>query len=269
MMTTASDDATLVLIERRDGVAIVRINRPAQGNAAFPPLMKRLCEALDEVIGDPQVGAIVLSHTGRHFIAGADFNWLRTLEDASIANIRQDIYAWFQGAAKRIHGCPKPVVAAIGGAAVTVGFELAIAADFRIVTDRAMFQQSWIRLGLIGPLGSLKLLPAMVGWQMAKDIMLRMRAIGGDEAVKIGLATELVAEEDREDRAIALARELADLPPLAYRAMKEGLWQGLQSSFEDCWNMGVTNQAMLIGSEDHREGLSALLEKRKPAFRGR
>lgn len=261
-------DAELVLLERQGKVAIIRMNRPDVGNAVFPAFMKRLCERLDDALADPGVGGIVLSHNGRHFVGGADFNWLKTLKDATVSEIRDDIYAWFQGAAKRVHTSPKPVVAAIGGAAVTVGFELAIAADFRIVTEKAMFQQSWIRLGLIGPLGSMKLLPAMVGWQTAKDIMLRMHAVGGEEAMRIGLATELVSEEEREPRAIALAQELADLPPLAYRAMKEGLWQGLQSSFEDCWNTAVVNQAMLIRSDDHWEGLSAVLERRKPEFKG-
>lgn len=262
-------DQEPVTVELRDGIAILRFNRPEISNAASPPLMKRLCERLDEVIQDPAVSAIVLAHEGRHFVAGADFAFLEEKRSAAVPEIRDEIYRWFQGAAKRIHLCPKPVVAAVGGAAITVGFELAIAADFRIVTEKAMFQQSWLKLGLIGPLGSTKLLPAMVGWQMAKDIMLRMRAVRGKQAVEIGLATELVAEEEREARAIALARELADLPPLAFRAMKEGLWQGLQSSFEDCWGLAVVNQAMLLGTEDFGEGLDAVRENRTPHFRGR
>jgi enoyl-CoA hydratase/carnithine racemase len=96
-----------------------------------------------------------------------------------------------------------------------------------------------------------------------------MRAVKGEEAVQIGLATELVAEAECEPRAIALARELADLPPLAFRAMKEGLWQGLQASFDDSWGTAVLNQSMLLRSEDHWEGLRALRENRKPAFQGR
>lgn len=258
-----------VTVERHGNVAILRFSRPEISNAANPAMMKRLCEQLDAVIDDPDVAALVLGHEGRHFVAGADFAFLEEKRSAEVPEIRDEIYRWFQGASKRVHLCPKPVVAAIGGAAITVGFELAIAADFRIVTEKAMFQQSWLRLGLIGPLGSTKLLPAMVGWQMAKDIMLRMRPVGGKEAVDIGLATELVAEENRETRAIALASELAALPPLAFRAMKEGLWQGLQSSFEDCWATAVVNQAMLLGTHDFREGLDALKESRPPHFEGR
>lgn len=258
-----------VTVELHNGIAILRFNRPEISNAASPAIMRCLCEKLDQVIEDPSVSALVLAHTGHHFVAGADFAFLDDMRTAAVPEIRDEIYRWFQGAAKRVHLCPKPVVAAIGGAAITVGFELAIAADFRIVTDRALFQQSWLKLGLIGPLGSTKLLPAMVGWQMAKDIMLRMRPVRGEEAVAIGLATELVEESQREIRAIALAAELAALPPLAFRAMKEGMWQGLQSSFEDCWSTAVVNQAMLLGSEDFREGLDAVREQRPPVLRGR
>lgn len=262
-----SEDA--VQIERQGGVAVVRFNQPETGNAVTAAVMQRLCGALDEVIGDPAVTAIVLSHAGRHFVAGADFAWLASLRDKTASEIRDDVYQWFLGAARRVHTCPKPVVAAIGGAAVTVGFELAIAADFRVVTEKAHFQQSWIKLGLTGPLGSLKLLPAMVGMGMAKEMMLRARAVKGAEAVEIGLATELVEEAEREPRAIALAAELASQAPLAYRAIKDGLWQGLQASFEDTWGAGVLNQAILLRSDDFGEGLAAVSEKRAAKFAGR
>jgi enoyl-CoA hydratase/carnithine racemase len=112
-----------ITTERRDEIAIVRFNRPDQGNAVFPAVMEMLCGQLDEAIADPEVEAIVLSHVGRHFVAGADFEWLETLTGATMPQIRDDIYQWFQGAAKRIHLCPKPVVAAIRGAAITVGFQ--------------------------------------------------------------------------------------------------------------------------------------------------
>ena len=267
--TPALNDQDPVLIEYRDDIAIVRLNRPEVSNAVTPAMMARLCEALDAVIDNDQVHAIVLSHVGRHFLAGADFSFLHQLATSDAVHVRNEIYQYFQGAARRVHLCKKPVVAAIGGAAVTVGCELAIACDFRIVTENAFFQQSWIKLGLIGPLGSAKLLPQIVGWAVAKDMMLRARPVRGAEALVLGLATELVAESDRESRAIALAGELAASPPLAYAAMKEALWQGLEASFQDCWAGNVLAQALLIGSHDFKESLAAMKDKRSPSFEGR
>ena len=261
-------DESSVRVERQGVVAIVRMNRPEISNAVGVASMARLCEVLDEVIGDPAVKGIVLSHVGKHFVAGADFAFLEDLKTTDSADVRDKIYTYFQGAAKRLHLCPKPTVAAIGGAAITVGCELAIACDFRVVTDRARFQLSWIKLGLIGPLGSMKLLPQIVGWALAKDMMLRGRAIEGAEAVQVGLATELVNEEQREARAIALASELAALPPLSYRATKEGLWQGLQTGFEDSWAVNLANQSLLIGSQDFRESVDAITAKRDPRYTG-
>jgi enoyl-CoA hydratase/carnithine racemase len=258
-----------VLVERDGDIAIIRMNRPDCSNAVNPDAMSALCDALDDVIADDKIRAIVLGHVGKHFIAGADFAFLEDLKTTATVAVRDEIYAYFQGAAKRIHLCPKPTVAAIGGAAVTVGCELAIACDFRIVTEKAVFQQSWVKLGLIGPLGSMKLLPQIVGWTMAKDMMLRARPVTGAQAVAIGLATELVQEDERERRAIELARELAALPPLAYRATKEALWQGLQASFEDVWATDLLHQSILLGSSDFREGIDAIKARRAPEFHGR
>jgi len=258
-----------VLVERVDDIAYVRMNRPSVSNAMGPTAMQRLCQALDGVIGDPEVRAIVLGHTGKHFLAGADFAFLEDLtRSASLEGMGQ-IYEWFQGAAKRLHLCRKPTVAAVGGAAITVGCELAIACDFRVVTERAVFQESWIRVGLIPPLGGFKVLPALVGMDLARKMILRAQPVSGAEAVAAGLASELVPPEVLESRAIALARELAALPPLTYNASKEGLRRGLESSLDESWAHNLLAQGMLLGSEDFREGVTAVRQRRAPVFKGR
>lgn len=258
-----------VRVERHGNVAFVRIDRGVAANAVGPRTMQQLCTALDTVIADASVRAIVLGHGGRHFVAGADFAFLEELKTASVSDARNDIYRWFQGAAKRLYHCGKPTVAAIGGAAITVGCELAIACDFRIVTARSSFRESWIRLGLIPPLGGLKKLPALVGYRVASEMILRAREIKGEEAVAIGLANELVAEGELEAYAVSLAQELADLAPLAYETAKLGLHRGLESSFDEGWTSNVLAQSMLIGSSDFREAVDATLEKRPPVFWGR
>lgn len=261
--------AAMVVVERRGAVAYLKINRPGASNAATPASMRQLCMALDEAIEDDSVCAIVLGHVGKHFIAGADFGFLERLTETSTADVRREIYEYFQGAAKRIHLCPKPTVAAVGGAAITVGCELATACDFRIVTPAAMFQQSWLRVGLIPPLGGLKLLPSLVGYGVAKDMILRGRQVRGEEAVALGLATTMVAPEELESAAYAFATELSVVAPMAYGAAKEGLRRGLESSFDESWAANLLAQSLLIGSADFREGVTAVREQRKPVFKGR
>lgn len=257
-----------VYTEHVDAIAIIRIDRGAAANAVGPATMAELCDALDAAIANPHVRAIVLGHRGKHFIAGADFAFLESLKEASPSAVRNDIYRCFQGASKRLYNCPKPTVAAIGGAAITVGCELAIACDFRVVTHRASFRESWIRLGLIPPLGGLKKLPALVGYRLASEMVLRGREVRGEEAVAVGLANDLVAEDALEEAALSLAAELAETAPLAYEAAKLGLHRGLESSFDEGWNMNLLAQSMLIQSHDFSEALDSVLTHRTPTFKG-
>ena len=155
------------------------------------------------------------------------------------------------------------------GAAVTVGCELALACDFRVVSDSAFFQESWIKLGLMPPLGGLFLLPRMVGLGRAAQMALRGEAVKAERAVEIGLASEKVGEEALRPRALELAGELAALPPLAYAAIKEALHRGLETSMDAEWSANVARQAVLLSTQDFVEGLSAVKERRKPAFNGR
>lgn len=165
--------------------------------------------------------------------------------------------------------CPKPTVAAISGAAVTVGCELALACDFRIVTETAFFQESWIKLGILPPLGGMMLLPRLVGLGPATDMILRGRPMKAEEALRLGLAHEMVPVEELAARRQAFAEELSHAPPHAYAAARQGIHRGLESTMEHEWAANVLAQSMLIAGDDFKEGLSAVLEKRSPRFSGR
>jgi enoyl-CoA hydratase/carnithine racemase len=252
-----------VSVERIDGgIAFIRIDLGTPANAVTPKTMRQLCGVFDEVEADRQIRAIILGHAGRHFVGGADFAFLEELKTATPEQIREGIYAHFQGAVRRFHHCSKPTIAAIGGAAVTVGCEAAIACDFRIVTEQALFQESWIKLGLMPPLGGLKKLPALIGYGRAADMVLRGRPVRGAEAVAIGLAHKLVAQDALDAEAIAAAA------PQAYAAAKKGLLLGLEQDFEETFAASVRTQAGLIQSRDFREGVDAVVEKRPARFSG-
>ena len=257
-----------ILVERRGELGWITINRPERRNAVRPQSLEEICQALDELTADASVRAIVLAGEGKHFSAGAEFSFLEDLQAMPAAQIKAQIYAHFQGAARRLYHCRKPTLALVNGAAITVGCELALACDVRLVTPTALFQESWVKLGLIPPLGGLFLLPRLVGLGRASEMCLNGRAVMAEEAVRIGLAGEIVEADQLTARGEALARELAALPPLAYAAAKEGLHRGLESSMENEWMANVSAQSVLLGSQDFVEGVSAVKEKRAASFSG-
>jgi enoyl-CoA hydratase/carnithine racemase len=250
-------------------VGVVSLSKPERGNAVRPQTLAELCAAFDQLNTDENVRAIILRGEGKHFCAGAHLSFLDDLTRMTPTEIQNQVYAHFQGAARRIYNSPKPTVALVGGAAVTVGCELVLACDFRLVTETAMFQESWIKFGIMPPLGGLFLLPRLVGLARAKNMVLRAEAVNGARAVEIGLATELVAKEQLDARGMEFALELARTAPLAYAAVKAGVHRGLETSMQVEWEANVAHQAVLLSSSDFREGLDAVKTKRQPSFRGR
>lgn len=258
-----------IRIERRDAVGSIIFDRPAVNNAVRAQTMAEVCAALDALALDDAVRVIVLRGEGKHFVAGAEFSFLHELRTLSAAEIKKRIYEHFQGAARRLYICPKPTIAAVSGACITVGCELALSCDFRIATPSALFQESWIRLGLLPPLGGMKLLPMLIGLSRAKDMILRGMPVRGEEALRIGLIGKLAEPEDLSKETMAMAMELAGTAPLAYQAAKDGIARSLESSLDREWAANVLAQSMLIGSGDFAEGLAAAETKRQPNFSGR
>lgn len=257
-------DNTEILIKIDDGVAWVSLNRPDTANAAYPALMKSFCEAIDSVVQDKNVDAIVLTGEGRNFLAGGDFNFLRQISEDGGSEVAGPIYHWFQGATRRLYNCPKPTVAAVSGGAITVGCEVALACDICLVDRTAFFQESWLDLGLIPPLGGSMLLPRIVGLGIAKQMILEARRLNADEALRFGLASGIY--EDAASLRVAAqarAKAMAGRPAQAFRMAKELIHRGLESTISAEWSAGVMAQSILLGSDDFRQALVKKTEKEK------
>lgn len=253
-----------VRIENR--VATLTFNRPAVRNALTPALLERLIATIAELEADDVVRVLVLTGAGDSFSSGGDRDFLRALTAMTPQEIGRTVYRAFAGAAKAIKLCAKPTIAAVNGAAVGAGCELAVACDFRLVTPQTFFLENWIELGIIPPLGGMFLLPRLIGLERAANMIMRGSRVGGAEAVAIGLASKLVAVEALAAEARAFADDLARRSPRALAVAKAGLRRGLEGTLAGEWEFNIQAQSLLIGGPDFREAISAIDEKRPPVF---
>jgi enoyl-CoA hydratase/carnithine racemase len=257
------------------GVADVRLNRPEKMNALDPAMFDGLIEAGEQVKSDPSVRAVVLSGEGRAFCAGLDFGSFQAMADAPSRPDRptgdvdlgrkdgritnrgqQAAYVWRE--------IPSPVIAAVHGVALGGGFQIALAADIRIVAPDVRMSVLEVRWGLIPDMTGTQLLPQVVGLDVAKELTFTGRMVEGEEAVRIGLATRV--SDTPLDDALALAREIAGKSPQAIRGAKALLDMAGTVSLAEGFQAEERTIGALIGSPNQIEAVTAYFEKREPRF---
>jgi enoyl-CoA hydratase/carnithine racemase len=256
-----------------NGVADVRLNRPEKMNALDPAMFDGLIEVGEALKTDPSVRAVVLSGEGRAFCAGLDFGSFQAMADAPkdrptgdvdlgrkegrITNRgQQAAYVWRE--------LPAPVIAAVHGVALGGGFQIALAADIRIVAPDVRMSVLEVRWGLIPDMTGTQLLPQVVGLDVAKELTFTGRMVDGEEAVRIGLATRV--SETPLDDALALAAEIAGKSPNAVRGAKALLNLAGTVSLADGFQAEERTIGALIGTPNQVEAVTAYFEKREPRF---
>ncbi|MBW8813515.1 MAG: enoyl-CoA hydratase/isomerase family protein [Caulobacterales bacterium] len=260
MKSAFGDHVTVAL----DGsVAVVTLNRPPH-NFVSVEFMRDLADACAAVDAEPAARAIVLQTEGKTFSGGADFASPNDRVASGMGGIN-DLYV----EAVRLYSVETPMVAAVQGAAVGAGLGLALVADFRVVSPEARFAANFVKLGFHPGFGISLALPRIVGEQKAALMMLTGRRIKGEEALAWGLADELAPAEELRAAALRLAAEIAENAPLAVVSTRKTLRAGLAEAVKARTDIEHREQAILRATEDFKEGVRSVAERRPGNFAGR
>jgi len=256
--------AAVVLAEHpADGVGLIRINRPDARNALNLEVRRLLAKHLTEMGDDSAIRCIVITGNDKSFAAGADIKEMAGAGAIEML-LRGTHKLW-----RTISACPKPVIAAVNGYALGGGCELAMTCDIIIAGEGARFGQPEVKIGIIPGGGGTQRLPRAVGKYKAMRYLLTGDMISAKEASDMGLVSEVVADDEVEKRAIAMAQQIAELSPLAIEQVKECVLRGMDGSLDTGLALETKANQMLFASQDQKEGMAAFIKKRKPRFSGR
>jgi len=262
-MTASPEARHMVRLEVREQVATLTLDCPEKRNAFDLVLRDQLAEAVRTVRRDRDIRAVVLTGAGGHFCAGGDLRNIGSLQiDSGQWRERLgNVHEWLRD----LLTLDRPVVAAVDGAAAGAGFSLALAADFVIATPRAWFAMSFIKVGLVPDVGAFYTLPRVVGVQRARELMLSGRDVRADEALRLGIVSELHAPEALLPRAWAIARSFTGASPTAVSLIKRALADGTPS-LAQALDAEANAQTVAAGTPAHREAVAAFLDKRPLPF---
>jgi 2-(1,2-epoxy-1,2-dihydrophenyl)acetyl-CoA isomerase len=265
-----------IRVENRGLASWIAINRPAAMNAVRPKTYVELTHAFEDADADRTTRFIVLTGEGRGFCAGDDFNEIFLSKDQHPSQRTDATLARYRarsGAAtpvvSAILGCTKPTIAAINGAAVGMGMDLALLCDMRIASARAKLGSYFVRRGVIGSIGGTYLLPRIVGLSRALELLLSGELIDAAEAERLGIVSRVVPEGELQAAVDALVEKLSWGAPLAQRAIKRVVQKGLTLDPGALEEYGRLLSDELWKTADHREGVQSHVEKRKPDFKER
>jgi len=255
-----------ILYEAADGIATVTVNRADVLNALSASTVRELDHAFAAAESDESVRVLIVTGAGeKSFVSGADISELANLDP--IAGRRTCEFG--QSVFRRLETMGKPSIAAINGYALGGGCELAMSCTIRIAADTAKLGLPEVTLGVIPGYAGTQRLPRIVGRGTAMDLILTGRAIDAQEALRVGLVSQVVPLSDLMETARKTALRILRNGPLAIRAAMEAVDRGLDVGLEDGCRMEASLFALLCATGDMREGLKAFLEKRKPDFKGR
>jgi methylglutaconyl-CoA hydratase len=256
----------LVVVEEKDGIVTLTLNRPDSANALSLALLSEFREVLTELKFRSDVRVVILTGAGsKAFCAGADLKERRGMDENQVRKTVSQI----RGVVEGVANLPMPVIAAVNGVAFGGGTELALAADLRIAAESAKFGLTETSLAIIPGAGGTQRLPRLIGLAKAKELIFTARRIDAATALQIGLINDVVADAELLPAAYRLAEEIAQNGPIAVRQAKFAMDQGYEVDLRTGLAIEEKAYEVVIPTRDRLEGLTAFAEKRKPRYEGR
>jgi enoyl-CoA hydratase/carnithine racemase len=267
--STASTEDKEVLYDVSNHVATITINRPEVQNTISPTMLASLSEMMLEAEKDPDVRAIVITGSGKFFCAGLDLRGSKITDKLSEPKSTPANLDLRNTPPTVLHNLDTPTIAALNGSAAGYGMDLALGCDIRIMADTAKLAAAFTARGVVPESGGTWILPRLIGWSRAAEIIFTGKTLTASECVEMGLVSRTVARDELHDEAINLAQAIAKNAPLAVQASKRMMRMSMNETFNDHVHHVYLQLLPLFGSDDFKEGMASFLEKRAPHFNGR
>ncbi|NYE23145.1 enoyl-CoA hydratase/isomerase family protein [Pigmentiphaga litoralis] len=255
----------------RDRVMVARLNRPEKKNALSEPMLETLRAALKSANDDPGIGCFVITGEGDAFCSGGDLGRRggeRAGGDPTPLERRTRLQAVTHQVARAVEDFEKPLIAAVNGAAVGAGMDLALMCDLRLGSASARFSEGYIRVGLLPGNGGCYFLPRLVGPARALELLWTGDFVSADEALRIGLVNHVYSNEEFPEAFMAFAARIASGPPVQLRDIKKLMYQSMRTDLRTSLDSVAAHMAVIQSTDDYKEAVQAFKEKRKPVFTG-
>ncbi|MBI1360469.1 MAG: crotonase/enoyl-CoA hydratase family protein [Alphaproteobacteria bacterium] len=262
----------MITVEKKGPIAILTLNRPDAMNALGEPGDgEAVRDACAQVNSDKAIRCAILTGAGKGFSAGGNVKAMRDRVGSFAGNPAEVRDAYKNGVhmiVRALYGLEVPLIAAVNGAAIGLGCDVACMADIRISSDRAKYGVTFLKLGLIPGDGGAWLLPRIIGMSRACELLYTGDVIDATTAHDWGLVSKVVPGDQLMGEAMALAERIAKQPPHSLRVAKQLLRHGTQATYDTVMEMSAAAQGLMHHTKDHEEGVAAILEKREPVFTG-
>ncbi len=265
-----SDSLPAVSYDVSDSIATISFNRPEKQNTISGKMLNTLSEYLLQADADNDVRAIIITGTGRFFCAGLDLRGDSDIGSGLSNNSNNAVNLDLRNTPPTVlHNLDTPTICALNGSAAGYGMDLALGCDIRLMADGAKLAAAFTARGVVPESGGTWILPRLLGWSKAAELIFTGRTLPADECKSLGLVSHVVAPEEVHEAARNLAKEIASNAPLAVQASKRMMRMGMNENFDDHVHHVFLQLLPLFRSEDFKEGMASFMEKRKAEFKGR